>query len=498
MREMNRQPPQAIEIERSVIGACILSPEIAQQSAFILEPDDFYLKKHQVTFQTIQELANQGEVIDLNILYERMKANGHQDTVKASYLAELLDKDPVPPNIETSCRILKQKAAERRLLESCKTIAQGCYEGKSPQELIEQAQKDIDAVREYIEAAVEQGPRSAFRLDQISTLETRAPEWLIKGLLEKFSLVQIFGDPGCGKTFIGNDAAGCVASEVDFHGRPVKKGPVIYIAGEGQNGIARRFKAWAIRHGVDLDQAPLYISTTPASFCDEASAAEVKKAIEATGETPALVIVDTLARNFGPGDENSTQDMSAFISALDQIRTRYRCAILLIHHTGHADKTRSRGAMALKGALDAEYRMWKDEQGTVRLENTKIKDFEPPEPMAFKIRTVELGITDEDGEEVTSAILDSIDYEPPENKGKSGRGKQQTAALQILDDLYEKQRANLEAGGLNPDNVRVLETDWRNKCYEAGMAKTTLHSCRKSLTEQGIIKIEHGYIERIG
>jgi hypothetical protein len=258
----------------------------------------------------------------------------------------------------------------------------------------------------------------------------------------------------------------------------------------------RRFKAWEIRHQADLSAEQIFVSTAPASFCDSKSADEVKQAIEATGLNPALVVVDTLARNFGPGDENSTQDMSQFISALDQIRTRHRCTILLIHHSGHGDKTRSRGAMALKGALDAEYRMAKDERGIVRLENTKMKDFEPPEPMAFEIRTVELGFEDEDGEPVTSAILDRVDYEPTSRKGNAGRGKKQAEALKILDDLYREHRENLEKSGFDPESARVLITDWRDRCYQADIAKQTWHSCKKSLLEQGLIFLDHYYVSR--
>ena len=52
--------------------------------------------------------------------------------------------------------------------------------------------------------------------------------------------------------------------------------------------------------------------------------------------------------------ENSTQDMSRFVAACDAVRRRYGCTMLIIHHSGHGDKGRARGAIALKAALDAE------------------------------------------------------------------------------------------------------------------------------------------------
>jgi len=50
---------------------------------------------------------------------------------------------------------------------------------------------------------------------------------------------------------------------------------------------------------------------------------------------------------------------------------------MLVHHTGHSEKQRARGSIALKGALDTEYRL--DKVGDeITLTNTKMKDAEPP------------------------------------------------------------------------------------------------------------------------
>ncbi len=77
--------------------------------------------------------------------------------------------------------------------------------------------------------------------------------WLIKGFLEMDSLSLMFGEPACGKSFSAIDLACCVATGKDWHGMPVKQpGPVFYIAGEGFNGLSRRFMAWQVSHGHNL------------------------------------------------------------------------------------------------------------------------------------------------------------------------------------------------------------------------------------------------------
>ena len=204
-------------------------------------------------------------------------------------------------------------------------------------------------------------------------------------------------------------------------------------------------------------------------------------------------MIDTLARNFGPGDESSTMDMGVFITAADSIRARYGCAVFLVHHTGHADKSRARGSIALKGALDVEYRMDKDESGIVRFEATKMKDLPPPEPLAFHILPVELPITDEDGLPVTSAVLSPTSFAPAP-RGIASLGKWQVQALDVLKELHSTHRANREASGHDPDGARVSVDDWRIACRDAGIPRQRWPTIRDSLPNQGAVSIEHGYV----
>ncbi|RWR44976.1 hypothetical protein EOW65_17685 [Sinirhodobacter ferrireducens] len=232
-----------------------------------------------------------------------------------------------------------------------------------------------------------------FNLVAVGDLEYRPPVFLAEGLIETETLGLLFGDPGCGKSFLAADLSLSVATGEPFHGRAVKQGTVIYIAGEGHNGLARRFNAWAQHHGRSLKGVPMFKSERAAQFLDGASAQSVTNAVRSlaakVGE-PALIVVDTLARNFGGGDENSTQEMGQFIAAMDDLRSNWpECVLLIVHHSGHAEKQRARGAMALKGALDFEYRLEK-EGDALTLTNTKMKDAEPPVDQVFALETVDL------------------------------------------------------------------------------------------------------------
>ncbi|RCV87499.1 AAA family ATPase [Billgrantia montanilacus] len=319
--------------------------------------------------------------------------------------------------------------------------------------------------------------------------------WLVKGYVERDSLAVLFGEPGHGKSFIAIDMACSVATGAPWHGCTATRGAVFYIAGEGHNGIARRLKAWELQRQLPLSDAPLFVSETSANLSDYSSAAEVAQTVktmaEEIGQAPALIVVDTLARNFG-GDENSATDMGAFIRHLDDMRHEWKATVLVVHHSGK-DKTKgARGSTALRGAVDAEYSATKDEFGAITLESGKMKDAEPPEPMSFKLEGVKLPLLNDEGNPVFGAALTHIaGYQPPKRE-TARMGKNQTAALECLRKLYQKHAERLESGGQDPSKALVAIEDWQK---ETGLNRQRFQEVRTSLEEKGLVNITAPYVE---
>jgi len=229
-------------------------------------------------------------------------------------------------------------------------------------------------------------PRALFV--RVADMVARPPQFLIDGLLEQDALGAVFGDPAGGKSLVTIDMAACVATGETFHIHAVRPGAVFYIAGEGNSGLRRRFAAWEELRSRSLSDAPLFASQAAIQMLDAASGSRLTAAIDALAAEhgpPRLIIIDTLNRNFGAGDENSTADMSAFVAAVDRLRERFPgCTVLIVHHSGHGDKDRARGSSVLRGALDSEYKVAKSGE-TVTLANHKMKDAPPPRGMEFAI-----------------------------------------------------------------------------------------------------------------
>ncbi len=181
-------------------------------------------------------------------------------------------------------------------------------------------------------------------------------KWLIKNYIyEGRASGLIYGESGGGKTFVAIDmACSIAASEIEtWQGmRSLKHGDVIYIAGEGGDGVKKRMAGWASENGVNPDSVRLYVIDE--SFCLDSETGDfnvdntIANILDIT-ENPALVIFDTVNRTM-EGDENSARDMSKYIRAGDKISAVFDCCVMYIHHSGKADKKSARGSSALKAA----------------------------------------------------------------------------------------------------------------------------------------------------
>lgn len=353
------------------------------------------------------------------------------------------------------------------------------------------ALEGIDRVKQQISSGAKlDTPRTRFEFSRVDSLAIEDVDFVIDGYLESDSLDLIFGEPGCGKSFVSIDMACCVATGTPWHGHEVKQGLVIYIAGEGHNGLAKRFKAWEVAHGVSLANAPLYKSHRAAQLYDMTIAIEVAESVkaiaDAEGVVPTLIIVDTVARNMG-GDENSTKDMNQFIEHLDALlRHPYKSAVMLVHHSGKASPGQARGSTALRGALDAEYQVEMDQSSKmIVMSNKKMKDGEVPPEKKFSIRQIGLGQIGKKGTEIMGAMLETVDISGLINQATEKRDaltKNQRKAMVALEGLvFARQRDEI------PSPITI--DDWRDAAHEQGLDRSRFRESRNALEAKKIVRI---------
>ncbi len=306
-------------------------------------------------------------------------------------------------------------------------------------------------------------------------------DWLIDGFIEADTLALCFAPPASYKSFFAVDIAASIATGTPWHGHQVKQGAVFYIAGEGMAGLKKRFRAWEIERGVGTQKHPLYLSSGASDLLKTSSVGELialmTEIIQQNEVKPALIVIDTLARNFGGGNENDTKDMNLFVSNVDAIRQLWGCTVLVVHHTGHAANGRGRGSSALKAALDAEYQLTRqDDSMLVRVKNTKMKDAESPEPKTFELKIIGLGKKDHHGREIVSGVLVDTDKQFVETTQVRLSANHEILLQAVRSRVAKNEstvraviRDDLKAQGLNINKF----SNWINKLVGDGLLEDT-------------------------
>lgn len=333
----------------------------------------------------------------------------------------------------------------------------------------------------------------------------KPPQWLVRHYLEAQALSVLFGEPGAGKSFLALDLGLSIATGTPWHTTRVQQTPAVYICGEGWGGLQRRMHAWRDWHEVDWRSAPFAMTKRAIPLGNKQAAEALKRDVDAVlerlGAEPGLFIVDTLARNFGAGDENSTKDMTLFIDHVGAyLMDAYKAAVMLVHHTGHGDKQRARGSSSLKGAVDAEYFVHQGEGRIVELSGLKMKDAQIPDPRYFSMRVVDLGIRDDEGEVVTSVVpvlTASPADSPPRPPPSRARAPVQGELLDLLRELHAHAKANLTSSGFDPAGARVAVEHWRSTAIERRLVnnRQRFGTLKDALVARGVVIVEAGFAQ---
>jgi putative DNA primase/helicase len=341
-----------------------------------------------------------------------------------------------------------------------------------------------DAVREQLEGLGERA--TGVQISWLYDVDTLTkPDWLIEGYLLRDSLAGMYGTSGTGKSFMALDIGLSIASGHTWHDKEILDGgPVLYICGEGKAGVARRCAAWCHDRDVDIKTVQFALTHHAVHFLDSSQLADLTQKITAlqgeTGQKFSAVIIDTLNRNYGSGDENKTSDMTQFVSGMDKIRKIINGVVLVIHHTGVMDDSRARGSGALKASLDTELEVTRRcETDPIRLLCRKLKDGELAAPQSFELKPV-IYARDDDNTPIGSVVLQKIEDLSEEDKPKAEpkAGSPRAVMLDLLrSEVAHCDQVAIASGKENAEickvDARELGTKFRKAIKEAGRKNPT-------------------------
>lgn len=230
---------------------------------------------------------------------------------------------------------------------------------------------------------------SFLSIDELEKLPP--PRWLIPGVLTEGSLAAIYGAPESGKSFLAVDMSMAIASGIDWHGRGVERGAVLYIAAEGAPGLGKRVRAWKQDRHAQEHAFDFRLMRDEINFAAEKEGtvrAFVKAVTDELGPLK-LVVIDTLNQTAAGADENSAKDMSRYIASMKWLRDATGAAVVVVHHSGKDVSKGMRGSTALLGAMDTTVEVERDkDKHSIKVAVQKQKDAEREGPMRFNLEKV--------------------------------------------------------------------------------------------------------------
>lgn len=366
--EHGKLPPQAVELEEAVLGALMLEREAVNTVIDILQPKSFYKNSHQRVFETIQELFQRSEPIDLLTVTNRLKQKGELDLIGGPYfISQLTNKISSAANIEFHARIISQKYIQRELIRISSEIIHDAYDETTDVfSLLDKAESNLFSVSEgnirknydsmstlirlalkQIESAKGQNGNVVGVPSGFTALDRMTAGW------QKSDLIILAARPAMGKTSFALSL--CRNAAIDFH-MPMAvfscemsslQLVTRLVSAESEISSEKLRSGNLADHEIeqihakitDLAEAPIFIDDTPALSVFELRAKA--RRLKAQHDIQ-LIIVDYLQLMTvgGDGKGNREQEISTISRSLKSIAKELNIPVIALSQLSRAVETR--------------------------------------------------------------------------------------------------------------------------------------------------------------
>lgn len=256
-------------------------------------------------------------------------------------------------------------------------------------------------------------------------------DWLIKHLIERQGILVVAGETGAGKTFFTVDMGMKIARGLEYGGRKVKQGLVVYIASEDGKGVKLRVEGYRVDNDISRDLDVPFVVLDPQDngakvfslMSDESVDEMIKECLDLEayyGQKLEMIFIDTISAAAEGLDENSSGEATKMLARANRLRTATKATVCLVHHM-NANATKMRGSTAIPANVPNIIELRpvmtiptrRDEKPVAILDKegrplrravlTKNKNGLADVKWTFCLKIVPIGL-DEDGEERTTCV----------------------------------------------------------------------------------------------
>jgi replicative DNA helicase len=380
-------PPQHIEAEQYVLGAILLENEALAKAQEIIKPEDFYRDAHRRIYNSMLSLFSSHEPIDIITLTEHLRKNGDLEEVGGlAYITNLATIIPTSANIRHHCRIIKEKALFRALINTANLIIGKAYEGTT------EADEALDHAERLIFEIADRRANTSFQnvkdivkdaFKTISTLLEKKSN--VTGISTGFKdlddmtagfqpsdLIIIGGRPAMGKTAfalnIAQHSAIKTNQPVAIFSLEMSREQLVMrmLCSESQVNYSKLRKGFLnsselkrlTRAASSLSEAPIFIDDSAALSVMEVRAKARRLKAEQRGL--GMIVIDYLQLMKGRGDaERREQEISEISRSLKALAKELRVPVVALSQLNrrveyNQDKRPGLGDLRESGAIEQD------------------------------------------------------------------------------------------------------------------------------------------------
>ena len=360
--------PQAIDLEKAVLGALMIDNESLSDTIDSLHPEYFYKREHQKIFEAIVKLFNNTQPVDILTVTEELKKMGEIDFVGGlSYISELTNNIASASNTEFHARIIAEKFIKRSLISISNNIINDAFnESVDIFDLLSNAEEKLFTVTEgtlrksydkmsvLIKGALENIEVLRNKEDTLSGIPTGFSNLdRITSGWQASDLIIIAARPGMGKTAFALSMARNIAIDhntaVGFFSLEMSSEQLVsrLIASEAELGANKLRKGDLADHEMIqlhekikyLSEAPIFIDDTPALTIFELRA-KARRLVK--NHKVGILIIDYLQLMHAGGNAgNREQEISTISRSLKGIAKELKIPVIALSQVNRGVESRS-------------------------------------------------------------------------------------------------------------------------------------------------------------
>jgi replicative DNA helicase len=366
---VDKTPPHNQEAEIAVLGSMLLDRDAIARAIEILEKDAFYTYSHQQIYESIVNLYDENEAVDIVTLIEKLKQKDRLEKIGGpAYISELANSIPTAANIAHYAKIVREKFLLRSLIKAATKIVSESYDpSMEVDDLLDNAEKaifdiasnkkrgmDVSAMKDIVKQSIETIDLLYQRKEHITGIPSGFHDLDVKlaGLHES-DLIILAGRPSMGKS--------ALAITMLEHAGVVEKTPAAYFSLEmSKDQLAQRMlcsiagvNAHKVRTGFfsqsdwpklveaasKLSESPIYIDDTPGITALELRAKA--RRLKAKHDIQLIILDYLQLMSGGSSSENRQQEISDISRSLKALARELNVPVIAISQLSRAVEQRS-------------------------------------------------------------------------------------------------------------------------------------------------------------